>query len=282
MFNILLTDDPINWPWHAFINLPLIPISLILSRMPIGAKVLPIVPLLLVWPSSSAATSRSTNAAWRRSASQTSVQKAWRLNQVVRVRWPPSPALVGLFVFPIIRAVYKMYRAKLTNWVMNSSPTPRSPGDRRRVGGGRARFRLRFGVGGLGVAGQQAQPGNAAAAGAGADAAAEARPDAGAAVEHTIHITGTSLGRLVGGALIVPDISNIMGSLLYRLSAYSCLLRRFLAIKPKGALTTPVERWENLDTWNMGPLRQFWLGFRLALDQWWNGSNAWLEEDPVW
>ncbi|EGO02995.1 hypothetical protein SERLA73DRAFT_131431, partial [Serpula lacrymans var. lacrymans S7.3] len=42
MFDILLSEDPSNWPWHSFINLPLIPVGLIVSRLPFSTTVLPI------------------------------------------------------------------------------------------------------------------------------------------------------------------------------------------------------------------------------------------------
>lgn len=35
---MLLTDDPSNWPWTAYINLPLLPISLFLLRRLLGVK----------------------------------------------------------------------------------------------------------------------------------------------------------------------------------------------------------------------------------------------------
>ena len=53
--------------------------------------------------------------------------------------------------------------------------------------------------------------------------------DVAAVTENTIR---TSLGRLTGGVLIIPRISSLMGSLVFWLSKYSVLLRRFLAVRP--------------------------------------------------
>jgi hypothetical protein len=52
------------------------------------------------------------------------------------------------------------------------------------------------------------------------------------AAENTIRVSGTSLGRLIGGALIIPRIPSLMGSLLFWLSKHSVLLRKFLAVRP--------------------------------------------------
>src|SRR6266851_2731369 len=54
MFRALLTANPTRWPWHAWVNLPLIPFSLIAVRTPLVLwTTSPLVPLLFPWPTSS-------------------------------------------------------------------------------------------------------------------------------------------------------------------------------------------------------------------------------------
>jgi hypothetical protein len=80
----------------------------------------------------------------------------------------------------------------------------------------------------------EGQANGAAPAGAGAGAEeAERDPEAAAvqAAEQLIEINATSLGRRVGGALLIPVISSMMGSILLRLSKQSYLLRMFLGLR---------------------------------------------------
>ncbi|TFY73924.1 hypothetical protein EWM64_g10088, partial [Hericium alpestre] len=50
LYDQIMTDDPAKWPWYAFINLPLIPLSLINSRGGFFLNISPLVPLLSGWP----------------------------------------------------------------------------------------------------------------------------------------------------------------------------------------------------------------------------------------
>lgn len=79
---------------------------------------------------------------------------------------------------------------------------------------------------------QAGQDANNAAGAAGAEDA-EDDPDVAAvqAAEQLIEINATSLGRKVGGALLIPAMSSMMGSILLRLSKRSYLLRMFLGIR---------------------------------------------------
>ncbi len=53
--------------------------------------------------------------------------------------------------------------------------------------------------------------------------------------ERTLHVSTSSIGRFIGGALLIPTISSRMGGLLFRLAGHSSLLRAFLAIKDRPA-----------------------------------------------
>lgn len=104
------------------------------------------------------------------------------------------------------------------------------------------------------------------------------------AAEDVIHVTGSSLGRLVGGALIVPTISSFMGSLLFRLSNHSTLLRLFLAVRPPMVDVPPaLGPWSYPDNWSkLSPIRQIGVAARLVLSVVWRGTRTWAECDPVW
>ena len=104
------------------------------------------------------------------------------------------------------------------------------------------------------------------------------------AAEDVIQVTGSSLGRLIGGALILPTISSLMGSLLFRLSHHSPLLRRFLAVRSSMMNVPPaLGPWSYSDNWDkLSPLRQVGVAARLVLSVAWRGTRTWAECDPVW
>ena len=124
--------------------------------------------------------------------------------------------------------------------------------------------------------------------------------DVAAAAENTIRVSGTSLGRLIGGALIIPRISSLMGSLLFWLSKRSMLLRKFLAVRPPlrlagrvgplglttgtglGAVLGPGAVFRGNTLGEQGLLKKLGLAGMLGLSVAWRGSYAWAECDPVW
>jgi len=117
-----------------------------------------------------------------------------------------------------------------------------------------------------------------------ADADADADAALALAAEDVIHVTGSSLGRLIGGALIVPTISSLMGSLLFRLSHSSPLLRRFLAVRPSMMdIPPPLGTWSYKDNWTkLSPIRQIGVAARLVFTVALRGTRTWAECDPVW
>jgi hypothetical protein len=113
---------------------------------------------------------------------------------------------------------------------------------------------------------------------------ANANVDLALAAEDVIQVTGSSLGRLIGGALILPTISAFMGSLLFRLSHHSTLLRRFLRVRPSMIdVPPPLGPWSYPDNWTkLSPMRQIGVAARLVLTVAWRGTRTWSECDPVW
>lgn len=297
MYNLLLTDDPSNWPWHAFINLPLIPLSLILSRTPLASNMLPVAPILLAWPTSTPVGTRDRiliDHHWSRTgdhiaANDISIKAPF-------TGWPPAPTFFGLFIFPITRILYRRFFAQFSHWVLDTKPSPRAPARRfvwaLNEGGP---FRIRIGANvepdelaqqPLADGQQRQQQQQQQPAVAGENPGPVDPQDAAMVAEHTIRVSGASLGRLIGGALILPEISNFMGSLLFRLSKHSLLLRRILAIKPplKGPPPPPLGPY-SLDQkyWNgISFVKKVGVMFRLVLGAAWGGTRTWVECDPVW
>lgn len=290
-YQLLLTDDPSNWPWHAFINLPLIPLSLIVSRSRL-LDTLPILPILLAWPSSPPVSSPHNLLVTRWNQSNPD----YAFHPVIS--WPPSP-LMATLLFPIVSGLYRKQYQRMKHWVLGTNPAAQRPPVSRVVWAlnedGPAQLRVRIGAnfeneGEQRPAGAVAGAGAGPAAGVGAGAGAgqpleDEQPDDPALVaERTMRITNASLGRFLGGALVLPAISNIMGSFLYRLSKHSRLLRQFLAVRPslsdqirmglKGGFAGGAEE--------MGPLKQFGMAARVALNLVCGGSSVWVESDPVW
>ena len=250
MFNLVLTDDPINWPWAAYINLPLIPISLILSRFHKSSSSSSLViPLLLSWPSAPPVgePARKLYEFWGRPENAERLTRFSFLNSTSKSEmWPPPPVLFALFGVPMIKALYRNVYA-WTYYKVLKVPLPVIGNTRNgvRLNNGPVVIRILAdvdgGVGGdvpNGPGGQQNDQGHRPdgqgdAQQPNAPAGGEADPEAGAvqAAEQLIEINATSLGRKIGGALLIPVISNMMGSLLFKLAKHSHLLRMFLGIR---------------------------------------------------
>lgn len=334
MFDILLTDDPSNWPWHSFINLPLIPLALIFSRLPLKSNVTPLIPLLLAWPTSAPVTRDGLDrigTALSAGNSSPTGQSGKDLFPLLP-HWPPPPFILGLFIFPIVREGYKRLFSPFSKWVLDSTTGGGEHGQGQRgerdmqqvligaiaedepflrirvnahldeddepappgaLPGGRANRGPRQGNNGDGP--NDNDPNDDDGAG-----------DAAVAAENTIRVSGTSLGRLIGGALIIPRISSMMGSLLFWLSTHSVLLRKFLAVRPPlraagrigplglttgtGAplgtglsdMLSPRAMFGGRTLAEMGLVKKLGVAGMLGLSVAWRGTYAWAECDPVW
>lgn len=334
MFDILLTDDPSNWPWHSFINLPLIPFALIFSRLPLKSNVTPLIPLLLAWPTSAPVAGDAVNRIGAVSSAGSPSQAGKFAKDLFPLlpHWPPPPFILGLFIFPIVREGYKRLFLQFSKWVLDSKS---GTGDGEHGQGQRERDVQRVLMGAMaegepflrirvnaqvdeedGPAPPGALPGRRADGGPrqpnNADGANNDDQDdngvgdVAAAAENTIRVSGTSLGRLIGGALIIPRISSLMGSLLLWLSKRSVLLRKFLAVRPPlrasgrvgpfgltsgtgaplglglGSVLSPRAVFGAKALGEMGLLRKLGMAGMLGLSVAWRGTYAWAECDPVW
>ncbi|EKM52705.1 uncharacterized protein PHACADRAFT_261299 [Phanerochaete carnosa HHB-10118-sp] len=292
MFDLLLTDDPTNWPWHAFINLPLIPISLVATRTKYFDTA-PVFPLYLAWTTSPVAQIMTDKVRLADLASYP---------QQALLRWPPSPIMVS-FCLPIVARLYRRLMRRVRGWVLGPQPAQDLP---------LRRIELALNEGGpalhVRIAADLNAPDGAHRQGAAAPAPVPApapapaddqqqqqqqqqQPPANnlddpvAAAEQTVRVTGTSLGRFIGGALMIPKLSNWMGAVLLGLSRHSVLLRRLLGVRPPLRLGahSPRVRYGNAG-WppEGGLLHQLGTNLRVVLNVICGGTKVWAEADPVW
>jgi hypothetical protein len=108
--------------------------------------------------------------------------------------------------------------------------------------------------------------------------------DPAAIAEQTVRVTGTSLGRFVGGALMVPKISSWMGTVLFNLSRHSTLLRKFLGVRPPLRFRPDVTGtvFGSYGEQRHGFLQQLRTNFRVMLNILFSGTKVWADADPVW
>lgn len=206
---------------------------------------------------------------------------------------------MALVLFPALRIAYRRAFARLTRAVMGThAGAETGPAARiRRVvlamnEDGPAPIRLRIGADmdrpvPANAPAPAAGNANAANAAAGANLPAlgdEPADDPAGDAERTLHVTTASLGRFVGGALLLPSIAARMGTLLLRLSAHSSLLRTLLAIHPRAQVAAPPARIQLFarPAPEMGVWRQVGGGLLTGFNILCGGTPTWNAHDPVW
>lgn len=288
MFDLLLTDDPANWPWTAFFNLPTLTLTLIGSRLH-AVPLSTLIPVLFAWPLSTpvGTGSRLLSQYW---SDPENARKLSLTSIASPSIWPPSPAVFAFFMVPVTRMLYNHCFSYLHYWTLGARPsTPaRRTGQGWQVDEGFF-IRIRANVVNendpLGQEQQAQVPQQQVPAPDVAPADQEPNAAAVAAAEQLISFDTSSLGRKVGGALLIPAISNMMGSFLFQLSKRSTLLRRFLGVRPplSGVLPPPLGSYSVDKSWhNLSLVRQLGLSIRLVMNATWNGTRTWAEADPVW
>ncbi|OBZ74986.1 E3 ubiquitin-protein ligase MARCH5 [Grifola frondosa] len=283
MYNLILTDDFTLWPYHAWLNLPLIPMSLILSRMGVHHTL----PLFLPWTSSPAVASPANlmAARWDPYRSKTDPLS----HPQALLTWPPSPIMVTI-LYPVLRSAYARSYARVKSWVTGVEPKPTDEFVRRMALGFNENGEFEIGVvrdparrRRNAPAQQQDENREEEAQGAAAPAPAEGEGDdePGAVAEGMLR---SSVGRVLSGALTIPTISRRMGSLLFRLAQHSRLLHRFLAIRPplRAGIAPPLKFFDFTLSDQMSRVAQVGLGLRVATNVLFGGTRIWSECDPVW
>ncbi|KAF9815657.1 hypothetical protein IEO21_04447 [Rhodonia placenta] len=282
MYDLLLTDDLSNWPWHAFVNLPFIPLSLILSRTRFFTS-LPLIPLFLPWASTPpvASTQSMMAARWN-----PLVRKAPVYPSAPLFGWPPSPIVITI-AYSILTSFYRRGYSTLKHWILGT-PSNAQHTIREVIWdlGGHARIGVNINDGEHPAnQDQQAAQGEQAPANGDAGQEQAGDNDPGVVAERTLRVTNASLGRFIGGALMMPTIANCMGAILLRLSRHSRLLQRFLAVRPpmRGGVPPTLASWLEAQPWGeMSYMRQVATGLKVALDLVCGGTRTWEECDPVW
>ncbi|KAF9265307.1 hypothetical protein L218DRAFT_898985 [Marasmius fiardii PR-910] len=250
LFNALLTTDSKKWPLASFINLPLIPIGLVSYRFNATYTLISAMTTLLEWPE---------------------IQRS-RAHSLPQISWPPSPFTVGFVLLPLTRYLYAECLQRVTRLVLKTSPSRElnaaiegAEVDRMLV----VRFRHTQGPEGIPDEGGD-----------------DANQNPGNGGEASLRIYAAPLGRSIGGALLIPFIAKRMGTLLLRLSKYSELLRRFLAVRTPGVRPSSFLKARSvasrsfLGGGHTGKGSEVtWWDFLRAL---WGGGGAWAEFDSVW
>ena len=288
MFNTILTNNPSNWPWPAYISLPLLPISLITSRFQESSLLIP----LLLWPlANGGPVGEQARRLFEYWSKPENIDRLSQMNFIPAHSWPPPPLIFGIIIFPMMRVFYHKFYAHL---YLKSMGTPLPPP--RRVS------RMNFGFFAIQVRIVNGQEQNLNDEGQqqrldqqqeqGQAAADDEDPDPAEVAEQ---LTAASLERRIGGALIIPSVSSFMGNLLFRLSNHSGILRSFLGIRPKiisrtnymlppwGSLYSRLgvlsvdKGWKDLD-----PYQRVKIGFQLMINTFTSGSWTLVDSDPVW
>ena len=228
LYNVIVGDDPKDWSWAVYCNLPLIPFYLIASHVrTIDSTVFSTVTLPMLFSLS-----------FPSSLALAAAHEPFALPQFL-MTYPPTPAICVL-VYPFLRLWYTHLRDRLTHWVLQTQPDDRNRQDgpaRRQTwvledndNGGDAHVLgadLRID---LDLEGPARQPPNQEE-GHDRPANDDGNPNQDADPGHRrVRVTFSSLGRFITRVLVTPWIANYMGSLLELLSHRSMLLRRVLSL----------------------------------------------------
>lgn len=245
-------DNPNDWSWAVYCNLPLVPFYLVASHVrTIDATIFSTVTLPMLYSLS-----------FPPSSILAATHEPFELPRFL-VTYPPTPALC-LLAYPFLRMWYTHVRDRLTGWVLQTEGHAQPDGALARrhtwvledndngadghVLGADLRIDLDIegparvqpqqnpeqgeqdgpgeqgdqgGQGGQDGQGEQGRPANN-----GGDGDAN-QDDAG---HRRVRVTFSSLGRFIGRVLVTPWVASYMGELLELLSRRSLLLRRVLSL----------------------------------------------------
>lgn len=363
MYGLLLPDDPSKWPLHAYLTLPLLPISLLSGQTKRYQNLIPITSLILSWPSLPPVNQSpivnsflsflpflgAQNNAPQLYGSIKELESATLWD--IFFSWPPSPFMLSIII-SATRRVYQILLIKLRRRVLGAGHDGTNANA---VGGDedwRVELRLRnaddqagaapdaqaeqdleanmdgaadaeelrplarddaqvvvqvdgvIEVNGVPVEGvdDAARPPAAPADNAPAPANPAGPPPRRNEDRNLMLLTGGVLGRLLGGALIIPPAASLMGSLLLRLALPSVknahrrinsfaapkrfspryLLQKFLAIRPPGSAMVKPFAYLNADLRKLSPLQMMRYSIAVCNRSMFVGSPAWTTADPVW
>ncbi|KAH8822698.1 hypothetical protein DL96DRAFT_1618805, partial [Flagelloscypha sp. PMI_526] len=234
MFSLVLSPDFRKWPLTVWLNLPTIPLMLLVSRAGLNTPRAPLETLLAFWPAIVPISLANKKVVFG--------SDPWE-SGLNRPLWPPPISIYGLFLVPAVKRMYSDIRSRATEWVMG----PSRRNERSRGGRGDDReFVLQIGAMPMFLRLQEreaprapveqqegvelAEPEPNAPVIENAPEAFQEEPEDG--VDNQRNISLATVGRWLGGALLAPTVSSMMGSLLLRLSRHSSLLHRILGVRP--------------------------------------------------
>nr|CDI56467.1 uncharacterized conserved protein [Melanopsichium pennsylvanicum 4] len=279
------------WPWHYWVDIPLIPFALIASRLNVFESAMTWVPTLVAFPLVSIPMAGA-------SAAHERLFNSYLESSLVTARaYPPGPALTALLI-PWIRVFYLALKRKVYRAVLHPFYGTRRNDESQITGRGRNRRRVVI-VGEPdsylvdGGTADELDPDDF-----GATVQFERNVDGGQEPTQTVYVTHHSLARLCLGALTLPFMANLMGKVLARMARFSPFLAKFLGmtnVSPASSSVlssfyttkaTPTAR-ESSET-TPSPTASLLLVKRGKDEAWkqrlsWFGySNGFDDLDPVW
>lgn len=313
MYDMLIGSDPEKWPGLAFLNFPLIPISLILGRTSRFRNSLPFSSLIGWWP---AVTPQDTTGP---SVLSFFVDLKTMTRHLPRIRgpayasqvfadalqdaifsWPPSPAMLNIGAM-VVPKLYQRFLTYIKNCVLGDVKDEAEVDDEGPLLEVNIQHDAEMEDGRPQILGPE-NPGanNGVPVVNGVDeAVAGGNEDRNRGLR--LRMTAARMGMIFGGALLVPTIASMAGSILLRLtlpsyprshytldfSGYSPyhpkrLLCSFLGVKPPGsAVRQSVTDLYSLRR-NMGSFENIRVFLALSTRALIVGTPAWTSADPVW
>ncbi|PWN35547.1 uncharacterized protein FA14DRAFT_145446 [Meira miltonrushii] len=228
-----------KWPWHYYLDIPIIPLALIVSRFSFFHYPLTNIPTMVLWPIMMFHMPYLTDYnGYYTSLRRGMNRRRWdnaspRSNSPYFASpgrtYPPSPGLTILLV-PWVRAAYIMLKYRVTKKVLAPFSRRTTTNANGRNESGRRQTRLI-------VIGEDApvegldQDGTVNVDENGNPQEIPPGAEAIETNDRTVYVSPQSLARLIIGALSGPVIANLMGKLLAKAASYSDFLRRFLGME---------------------------------------------------
>ncbi|KAJ7467152.1 hypothetical protein FB451DRAFT_1260268 [Mycena latifolia] len=263
MFSLLLADKFsdlqrnffIPSPRNFFILAPTIPFRLLLP----GSVYQFIIPLYLILPPILHAMLGLGD-----SAPLDSLPVVHSTTRPMISTWPPSPALLGLVIVPLVRPVYNRLFSRFRTWVLGSSPPHRQK-----------RY-LTDRVLGVFSFGTRRRPAPAPSTNL-----QDPDPTPIAIADEIIQKDQSSFTHDVVHAIASITLPRLFGNLLWVAAAHSPNLRRFLGLRPLTTLTSGVHAYYPNWVAMTRPQRTL-AAFKAMSGLFLGGSWIWTDVDPVW
>ncbi|KAJ7162107.1 hypothetical protein C8R46DRAFT_1222243 [Mycena filopes] len=184
--------------------------------------------------------------------------------------WPPSPAMLGLFIVPLIAPLYNRLFSRFKTWVLGALP----PHRQKRYLTDRARSIFTFGR----TDAPDAPPALPPTA---ADDVQDLDPPPLAIADQIVQKDQDSFTHDIVHALSTILVPRALGILLHAAAGHSVFLRHFLGLHPRLPLAQGVPSY--FPAWSTMPLSQRVLATAQAVGGLFTGvSWVWADVDPVW